>query len=341
MRITASVLLPFTVALLLAMITSPVVKYLEKFKIPRMVSVILVIIILIGGLVFMGLLLLSSGQTLLNLYPRYEARITEIYIWLALVFELPYDEYLSVFDNIWGQVDVRTRVRMMTLSFSNGFLSFLTDAFMVALFMVFIVYEAVYFREKLDSAFPGTRADQLKKISADVMTQVTRYLFIKFVISVFTGIVVGAGLWVVGVELAIVWGLIQFVFNFIPNIGSIAVGVAATAFSLIQFWPNPWPVLATAGVMLGANMIIGNFIDPKITGDRLGISPLVVIVSLLVWGWIWGFAGLILAVPMMVIIKIVCENIPMLEPISILLGSRRAALTVKSDEAAEETGQDV
>ena len=340
LKITSSVMEQFTIALLLALVTSPLVKFFERFHIPKIISILLVVIFLIGGLYAMGMILYSSGRTILTLYPRYEARITEIYIWVARFFELPYDEGLSIFDNIWGQVGVRNRVRVMTLSFSNTFLGFLTDATMVVIIMIFILLEAVFFKEKLDRAFEGTRAGQIVKISSDIMTQVTGYLSIKFFISLATGLLVGLGLWVIGVEFAAVWGLIQFVLNFIPNLGSIAVGVAATLFSLIQFFPDPVPVIATGLVMLTFNMVIGNIVEPKVTGDSLGLSPLMVIVFLMIWGYLWGFAGLILAVPMMSIIKIVCENIPVLEPISILLGSHKAVVAAKTtEEKTEEAGE--
>jgi predicted PurR-regulated permease PerM len=208
---------------------------------------------------------------------------------------------------------------------------------MVALFMVFLLFEAAFFREKLDKAFEGERAGQIKKISSDLMTQVTRYLSIKFIISVITGLVVGIGLRIVGVEFAVVWGIVQFILNFIPTIGSIAIGVVITFFSLIQFWPEPAPVIATGLIMLGTNMILGTILEPKIMGDNLGLSPLVVLVSLMIWGWLWGFVGFILAVPMTVIVKIVCENIPMLEPISILLGSHKAAQAKTAETGTEET----
>jgi predicted PurR-regulated permease PerM len=136
---------------------------------------------------------------------------------------------------------------------------------------------------------------------------------------------IGVCLKIIGLEFAMIWGVFQFIANFIPSIGSIAVGLAATVFSVIQFWPNPAPMAAVGLIMLVVNIVFGFVLEPKIMGDRLGLSPLVVLVSLLLWGWIWGFAGLILAVPMMAIIKIVCKNIPVLEPISIILGSHKAS----------------
>jgi len=336
LRITASVVLPFTVSVLLALVTNPLVKFLVKLRIPRVVSIFLVLFLLMGGLFSVGIVIYSSGRAILTVYPKYEARLTEIYIWVARFFELPYDEHLSIFDNIWGQIGVRNRVRVMTLSFTNASVNFLKDAVMVAIFMIFLLVEASFFREKLERAFEGKRAVQITKISSDIMTKVSRYLSIKFFISVANGVIMGAGLKIIGVEFAVVWGVIQFIANFIPNFGSIVVGLAATAFSLIQFWPEPAPVIATALVILAMNIVLSYFVDPKVTGDNLGLSPLVVLLSLLLWGFIWGFTGLILAVPMMVITKIVCENIPMLEPISVMLGSRKAALASKSNEYVEE-----
>ena len=335
LKITTSVVLPFTVSVLLALVTTPLVRFMVKFHIPRVISIFLVLILLMGGVSFIGIIIYSSGRTILNLYPKYEARLTEIYIWLALFFELPYDEHLSIFDNLWGQLGVRSRVRVMTIDFTNAFLGFLKDAVMVAIFMVFLLFEAVFFKEKLDKAFEG-RAVKIKKMGSDIITKVTRYLSIKFLISVANGLIMGLGLKIIGVEFAVVWGIIQFIGNFIPNFGSIAVGVSATAFSLVQFWPNPTPVVATALLVLGMNMVLSYFIEPKITGDNLGLSPMVILLSLLAWGWLWGFTGLIIAVPMMVITKIICENIPMLEPLAILLGSRKAVFNFKSGGEGED-----
>jgi predicted PurR-regulated permease PerM len=109
--------------------------------------------------------------------------------------------------------------------------------------------------------------------------------------------------------------------NFIPTIGSIAAGFGVGLFALLQFWPVPGPIILVVLIMLAVNMIIGNVLEPKIMGDNLGISPLMMLISLSIWGFLWGFAGMILAVPMTVVVKIVCENVPVLEPVAVLLGS--------------------
>jgi predicted PurR-regulated permease PerM len=211
---------------------------------------------------------------------------------------------------------------------------------MMVLFVIFLLLEGAFFKEKVELAFEDKFSGQIKKISNSVMRQVIRYLSIKFFISLTTGLVVAFCLGLAGLEFAVLWGVIQFILNFIPNIGSIVAGVCAVMFALLQFWPEPGPVILVAFIMLGANMIIGNFLEPKIMGDNLGLSPVTVLLSLMIWGWLWGFAGLVLAVPMTMIIKIVCENIPVLEPLSILLSSHRDVSRKKAErftgtEAAE------
>jgi predicted PurR-regulated permease PerM len=261
--------------------------------------------------------------------------LSEIYVWVARFFELPYDEHLTFFENLWGQLGVRTRVRNITFSLSNFFITFLSDAFIMVLALVFCLLEAAHIKEKLEAAFEK-RSGMIMKMGGDIVQQIVRYLSTKFLISLITGVIVWIALRLNGLEFAIVWGVIQFILNFIPSIGSIAAGVGATLFALIQFWPDPGPIVITGLVMLGVNMIIGNVLEPKIMGDNLGISPLAVLMSLIIWGWLWGFAGMILAVPMTVIVKIVCENIPMLEPFSIILGSHRAIAAQKQAERDRE-----
>jgi len=340
LKVTSSVVLPFTVSLLLAIVTMPLVKFLSGFHLPRVVSVLLIFLLFIGCLFFMGMILYSSGRAIITLYPKYEERLTEIYIWAARLFELPYDEHLSIIENLWGQLGIRTHARNLTISFSNSFLSFLVSAFLVAIFMTFLLLEAAFFREKLDRAFKGPRVVQIRTIISDIMIQVAHYLSIKFFFSVINAALIGICLKIIGLEFAVIWGVLQFIANFIPSIGSIAVGLAATVFSAIQFWPDPTPTAAVGLVMLGINIICGFVLEPKIMGDRLGLSPLVVLISLLAWGWIWGFVGLILAVPMMAIIKIICKNIPALVPISVLLGSHKAGKPIKKNITGKNPGMD-
>jgi predicted PurR-regulated permease PerM len=249
---------------------------------------------------------------------------------VARFLELSYNEDLNFIDNLWAQLGIRTWFRGFALSFSNITINFLKNAFLAVLFMVFLLVEASSFKEKLEIAFSDT-SNRIMKIANDIVRQVSRYMVAKFFISFVQGVLFFVILKWIGVEFAVLWGIFQFIMNFIPNIGSIAAGVCISAFSLIQFWPEPAPVLLVITMILIDN-IITSIVDPKIVGDRVGISALVILVSLMIWGWIWGFTGMILAVPMTVMVRIVCENIPFLEPVSILLGTRKAAIVKRAED---------
>jgi predicted PurR-regulated permease PerM len=328
LKIAASVILPFTIATLLSFVMYPLVKGLDKIRCPRFVSILLVVGILITGLISIGMVFVTSGRLIIAQYPKYETRLTDMYVWAARFFELSYNENLSFFENIWGQLGIRAWIRSFTLSFSGFFFNFLQTAVLIIIFVVFILLEAGYFREKLEAAF-ANRSDSIYKMGQDVITRVTGYLAAKFLISLANGVIFAISFQLVGLEFAIFWGIIQFLVNFIPTLGSIASGTAISLFALIQFWPEPGPVIIIVLIVLAVNLILGNILDPKIIGEQVGISPLMVLVSMLIWGYIWGFAGMVLAVPMTVIIKIVCENIPIMESVSILIGSRKSAQAKK------------
>ena len=336
LKIAASVILPFTIAFLLAFVMFPIVRWLDKHRVPRFVSILLVVIIIVSGLSIFGIVLFTSGSNILSTWPKYENRLTEIYSWIARSFDLSFDESLSVWQNLWMQLGIRNWVRGFAFSFSSIFLSFTSGAVLVVLFVVFILLEASRFGEKLEAAFED-RAERINKMGYELMHQVTRYLTAKFFISLATGFITAVGLRLIGLEFAIIWGIIAFMLNFIPILGSIAAGFSTSLFALIQFWPNPVPVIIVVTFILSINIIIGNFLDPKIVGEHVGISPLMVLISLAIWGFIWGFAGAILAVPMTVIIKIICENVPILEPVSILIGTRKAVQAKKSESEKTET----
>jgi predicted PurR-regulated permease PerM len=334
LKIASTVILPFTIAVLLAFVMSPLIKAMEKIRCPLYLSILLVVFIIITGMYIFGMVIFSSGRMIIMYLPKYESRFNEIYNWLANLLDLPNNQELSFWQNLWGQEVIRTFVRKFTFSFSNIFFKFLSSALLVVLFLVFLLLEASFFREKLIIAFEN-RIGRIDRIGNDIIFQIARYLAAKFIISLANGIVLAVCLSFARLEFAVVWGVIQFILNFIPTLGSIVVGVIVSLFAILQFWPDPGPVILVISILLGLN-IITSLLDPKIIGDNMLISPLVVLASVAIWGYIWGFAGMVLAVPMMVIIKIVCENIPIMEPVSIMMGSKRSTFARKAENEKNE-----
>jgi predicted PurR-regulated permease PerM len=336
LKIASTVILPFTIAALLAFVMFPLIKLLDKLRFPRILSILLVVIIIVTGMYLFGIVLFTSGMMIVDQLPRYEDRLEVIYTWAANLFDLPNDEALTIWQNLWDQEAIRNFVRDSTISISNTSFRFVSSAILVVLFVVFILSEAGFFKAKLEAAFEN-RIEKINRMGNEVISQVTRYLTAKFLISLINGIIFAVSFHLVGLEFAIVWGVIQFLLNFIPTLGSITAGIGISLFALIQFWPEPGPVIIIVAIILFVNLFLCNIFDPKIVGDHVGISPLVILVSLSIWGYIWGFAGMVLAVPMTVIIKIICENIPIMEPVSILLGSRKSVKAKILENEKNET----
>jgi len=326
LKLTTAIVLPFVIAVLLTFVLEPLIYILGKIHIPRAIAAIVVVLLMALFVYAIGLVLFNSGKTIATLYPKYEVRFTEIYIMVAGALDLPYDEHLNLFENLWLQMNIRNKVQAMALVFSESFFKFLGDVVMVVLFIVFLLLEIGHFRERAELALADTFPGGVKKIIEAIVRQITRYLSLKFLLSLITAVIVGISLQLIGMDFPIVWAVLTFILNFIPTLGSIGIGAGIGVFAIVQFYPQPLPIILAMSIVVTTNMIIGNFIEPKLQGDNLGLSPFVILLSLLIWGWLWGFAGLVLAVPMTVIVKIICEEVPILEPISIMMGSYKAAV---------------
>jgi predicted PurR-regulated permease PerM len=322
LKFTAAVVLPLVIAILLSLVFEPIVAMFHRqFKMPWFLGIFIVIILFVIGMTIVGSVLFSSFKTILAQYPKYESRFKIVYSSIAVIFDLPYDAENSLFDNLWGQFGIRSQIQNMALSLSGSFITIVRQSVVVFIFIAFFLMEFKNFREKAQIAFEGSAPGRISGIITDIIFQITRYLSVKFFISLLTGGLVYLGMLIIGVDFPILWGFISFVLNFIPNFGSILAGVLAALFSLVQFWPKPEPVFAVIGIMLAVNMVLGNFIEPRVQGRNLGLSPFIIVASLSFWGWIWGFSGLIIGVPMMVLLKIICDNVSMLRSVSILMGS--------------------
>ncbi|MFI3256766.1 MAG: AI-2E family transporter [Spirochaetales bacterium] len=326
LKVTESVLIPVTIAILISLVFEPILLTLnKKFKIPWLLGIFILFSIVIIVIWVSSALLVSSLRAIVALLPKYEERFTIIYTSVADIFQLPFDEENTLFENLWNQVSVRQIVQNFALSFSSNIFSFLQTTTVVVLFAIFFLLELRFLRQKLETVFGDENKDRATLIITDIIEQIIRYLSVKFYISLATGLLVFLGTLAIGLDFPIIWGFIAFVLNFIPNFGSIIAGIITSGFALLQFWPEPTPVILTIILMLGTNFVLGNFVEPRIQGQQLGLSPFVIIVSLSFWGWLWGFTGLVLGVPMMVILKIICQNFSVLQPISLLLGDYRTA----------------
>ncbi len=212
----------------------------------------------------------------------------------------------------------------LLFDFANQALRYTATAFssllIISLIVIFMLFEAATFRGKVRMAFTGDGAEER---FSRVMHEIQHYIGIKTVVSAATGLLIGVWAWVLGVDFAIFWGLVAFVLNFIPNLGSIIAAVPTTLLAMVQIGVGRGLLVALGYLVV--NMVIGNLIEPHLMGRRLGLSTLVVVLSLVFWGWVWGPIGMLLSVPLTMVLKIMLENTEEFRWVAVLLGDSRAA----------------
>jgi len=300
------VLFPFFLAIFLSFILSPILDFLTRIKIPRAVSILFIILISFFIIYLLGLLFYSSGKTFSSEFPKYGQKISSILASIQEQLKLTFPK-LETADWV-GQLDIN-KIGGFLLSSLGPFFSFIANLFLIFVFLIFILAGRGNIKTKIEKSFSKERSLQIINITQKIDNQIQKYLAIKTIVSFVTGVLATVVLMIFGVDFAIVFGFFTFILNYIPNIGSIIATALPLTVAVFQFetlWPAFWILIILGSIQ----MTIGNFIEPRVMGEGLGLSTLVVLFFLFFWGWLWGIAGMILAVPTAATIKIVCDNIP-------------------------------
>ncbi len=313
LRLTGSIFLPLVLALLLSFVFSPVVTFLTRHKVPRLLGILSVLAIFLTFGFLIGFVVYSSTQSLLREFPLYQRRLTGLIQDLIERFNLP--------DYMLTEFNIGRTVGSLVVSISGSFMAFASGLLLVLVFLLFLLMEKPYLHFKMLQAFQGHTTRKIVIIFAHINAQIGRYLSVKLLVSSLTGAIIFISFSIIGVDFPVIWAILTFLFNFIPSIGSILITLLSGVFALVQFAPEWNNVIVTVAAMSITQLIIGNIIDPKLLGDSLNLSPVVILLSLLVWGWLWGIMGMFLAVPMTVAIKIAFENIPGMEAFGIMMGT--------------------
>ena len=324
-----TVLMPLSVALLLSFVFQPIVVYLKARHVPTWLALVAVSIALalFSGLI--GFLVYSSAQSLTRAFDRYVPRIETLIDDLQALF-VGIAEPMGI--NI-AQLDFNQMidVESITSVVSSGVgevVTLLAYAFLVLLYMMFLLAASGELNVKVQKAYPSSVAARIIDVMDNISRQVRQYLVAKTIVSAGTGLLIFLILWVLGVDFPVFWGFMAFLLNFIPNIGSMVAVVMPALLSLLQFPTLTIPLIA-AGLMWLVQMVMGNIVDPRLMAFSLNLSPVLVLVSLIFWGWLWGIVGMILAVPLTATIKIFFENIEGLRPVAVLMGSVSSANAVQ------------
>ena len=322
-KVLSSVLIPVAIAIFMALSFYPVVRNLEiKAKFNWVAGCIIVVILVLVAIGSISGILIKGVQTIANEYSKYETRFMKIYTVFAKKFNLALDEEQSFITNVWSILEVRQFIQDMALGFSSVMVNFGKSLILILIMFSFLLFEIKGLKRRITNAVRDENKQTVLTISQQIGLDVVHFLSIKFFISLTTGLLVYIVALILKLDFAIVWGFLAFVLNFIPTFGSIISTLITTIFALLQFYPHYGKVIFIFLFMVALNFVLGQILEPRIEGERLGLSPFAILVSLALWGYLWGFIGMILAVPMTVIVKIFCENIPYLNIVSTILGSK-------------------
>jgi len=330
MRAAESILVPFLLSAFLAIICAPPLFWLQRKRVPTVLAVLIVIAAILGIGLLLGVLVGASLKNFSANLPIYQTRLQEkmtaLVAWLeGIGFDISDQVLLEYFDP--GAV-----MRLVSSGLTRlG--SVLTNAFLILLTVIFILFEASSFPTKLRAIW-GESNPALANADK-VVNNVKRYMARKTLVSLATGISIGIWLSVLGVHYALVWGLLAFLLNYVPNIGSIIAAIPAVLLALVQLGLSS-ALFAGLGFLV-VNLVVGYMIEPRFMGRGAGLSTLVVFISLVFWGWVLGPIGMLLSVPLTMTVKIALESNEDTRWIAILLGSEASAKAA-SPKLAPESG---
>lgn len=340
----AGFFVPFLLAFFIATVSFPITAWLRRHRVPRFLAVVATVMVdfaFLAGLVVIGITLVGDLQTKWD--DKYQAasktKLQEAENWAVRVLEQ------------WEVEDARAKVRTYVTEDLGNQLSnikvedlvdlstnvvgrvtaFLGAAFIVLLCTVFMLTEARMFGRRL-ALIARARGPNLRRMLT-AGKDIQRFLGIKTMVSLATGFLAGFLCWAAGLDFFILWGILAYALNYIPVLGSIIAGIPPTILALVLMgWPSAVAVLVGYTAI---NIFLGNFVEPMMMGHRFGMSTLVVIVSVMFWGWVWGPVGMFLAVPIMMMLKVVLENSYEFRWIAVAISKEKPEVDADNQELQE------
>lgn len=311
---------PLLLAIFISIICAQPIEWLERKKVPRwiaLISVILGMLILVSGFVFVVGGTISSFSGNLS---KYESTLTEIND--SFIQQLK-DYGMNIPQDLLSKLVQPAKILEYTAGVLNAIINMMGNIFVIFLIIIFILLEFGSFSTKARAIRNETNASI--SYYSTILRNIRQYLAIKTLLCLATGVLIYLALLIIGVDYPLLWALIAGLMNYIPNIGSIIATIPTFIFALVQLGPGG--AFWTLGASLVIHNVLGNFVEPKIMGKGLGLSTLVVFISLIFWGFVLGLVGMFLSVPITMTIKIFLEQNERTQWLAILLGTPSEAST--------------
>ena len=300
LKMADTLIVPFILAVFIAMVVAPLVTWLRARYVPNGLAILLVVVLMLSIGFLLGAIVSSALGNFRQDLPEYSSKLGALSSgfqqWLsARGIAVSAEQWQNSFD----PGALMGLVANTLASFGNV----MTDGMMILLTVIFILAENTGFAEKLTRARGLSGSSQWLQTFTD---SVNSYMAIKTAISFVTGLVIFIWLSILGVDYAVLWGLLTFLFNFVPAVGSVIAAVPAVMLAIVQLGFGSG-ALVLAGFFV-VNMLMGNVVEPRWMGRGLNLSPLVVFVSLVLWGWVLGPVGMLLSIPLTIMLKIGLES---------------------------------
>lgn len=313
LKSTQSISVPLAFAFFIVILVHPFQRRLEA-RLPRWLSLILVLLLLLAILGLAVGILSITAEIIEPKVPEYVNRLQQMLetaqSW-ANSSLLPIPQLNSISNSSVDQLTQRAIGGIQSL------LSALSLFVLVVSMLVLLLLEVNQYHKKVQRAFPSRIGDRIIDAVGNTSEKLRRYLLVMSLTSFLTGVFTGIWCFVLGVDLALVWGLIAFILNFIPTLGSIIAVIPPTVIALI--FQGAGRGIATLIGLAVIQTIMGNFVDPKVQGKSLQLSPFVALFSIVFWGWVWGIPGAILGVPMTIAIVLLCQEFEATRGVAIVL----------------------
>jgi len=317
--ITRDLLAPFALAIFIWLIIDAFARWMDNLspKFPYWLALTIAVLTVVGLMVGFIFVIVDTVGDVVRDADRYEKRLSEIFAWIA---EKTGRENLS-FKTLNQSFGLTEKIQSGLGTFASTIQGVLSEFFLIALYVVFLFAAQSSFPKKMDDLFPNeTRRGQASKVGERIRYSIEKYLSVQTIISLMQTVVSYVGMTALGLDNALFWALVIFVLNYIPIVGGLAAVLLPCLFAIVQF-DSPGRIALLAGILFGAQFIIGNTIQPKMMGDSMNLSALVVILALSVWSALWGGVGAFLSAPLTVIIMIILAQFPTTRWIAVLLSA--------------------
>lgn len=329
MKAASALIVPFMIATFLALITVRPMLWLQANRVPTVLAALLIVLTILTALTVVGVVVGRSLAAFTAALPAYQEQLQGIMDG-AVAFLAQYTDSDQSVERVRDLINPGWAMGLAA-TLLNAVRDIMTNTLLITFTVIFILLEASSFPTKIDAAF-GESARSLTG-ARQFLDDLGRYLGIKTLVSIVTGLLVWLLTWRLGLDFPRLWGMLAFLLNYIPTLGSIIAAVPAVLLALVQLGVPE--ATATAVGFMAINIAFGNFIEPRLMGYGVGISPLIVFVGLIFWGWVFGPVGMLLSVPLSMSLKLALENDERTRWVAVFIGSQRDAqhtLAVEDEE---------